>query len=559
MSFMEGAQDPAHAPAGGGLVAWGISGERVRWAAFHAGWMVILLAAVWKRFALPLSPVAEGDLSGFLDPAISLLTGHGFQPNSGQPFLYPGLLAAVLGVFQDFRAIAIVSRLLGLGGGLLLLASWRSAGALLAPRRISPWLYDAMGLAMFAIALFAPMPAQLEYAIRADSICPFFAALSIFCVARFLLSRKSAGAAKRGWMVWGAAALFTGFFLPVLKPSFWLSGMFSTIPIWVALFDRREKWAHRALMAGTALAAIFLLLFLPGRHFARMDSMNLSFFPESIFSIHAVIIREQIAADLEQGNAVPYAREDLESTLALLDAGIRASPSADPRGFGSPGYDADRLLHHDAFFSKMEERHGFLWPLGFYRYYFWRTWEQRPGAMAAKVIHQLRLFYNFDCPAYRGRRIRLQNMYRESIKKLSEPHEQALLGQWPPAAHLLDTQARDAARAPEIRTPWLLDRILNALAASYFPSFLLFLAALPWALGDKTRRARYGSLVALLAVAYGYNVGNNLGIAIFHTLQVNRYSLVQFGTTLFSQMLCLMFLAECVVGRRFERRNERIF
>ena len=472
------------------------------------------------------------------------LRGYGFQPFGSQPFLYPGLLAAVLAVFKDFRAITILSHLLGLGGGLLLLASWRTAGGLLPDRRCPPLLYDAAGLVMFAIALFALAPMQMEYAIRPDSICPFFAALSICCIARFLHSRTRAHATKRKWIAWGAAALFVGFLLPTLKPSFWLSCMLSTIPVWFAVFDRREKWAPRALMAGPILAAIFFFLLLPGRHFSRMDPTNSSFSSESIFSIHALIIREQISADANDGNGVPYSREDLESTLALLDRGIKASRAANPRKFAALGYDADGLLHHDSFFLKMETTHGSEWPLQFYRYYFGRTWERRPRAMAAKVITQLRLFYNLDCPAYRQREIGLKEMYRYSIRNLNYYYGQAFLEQWPPTASLLQALTTNAARAPEIRTPRLLDWTLAALAATYFPVFLLFLAALPWALLNRERRARYGRFIALLAVAYGYNVGNNLGISIFHTLEVVRYSHVQFATTLFSQMLGVTFLWE---------------
>jgi len=528
------------------------SGRRMPRAAFHAGWVAILLAGAWMRFSLPLSPLAEGDSVAILNPAISLLTGHGFRPAGAQPFVYPGLLSGLLAVFKDFRALTILSHVLSLAGGLLLLATWRTAGALLPERRCPPWLYDAAGLAIFAIALFALAPLQLEYAIRPDSICPFFAALSVYCVARFLRSRAGARAGSgRGWIAWGAAALFAGCLLPSLKPSFWMSGIFSTTPVWCAFFDRREKWAHRALMAGPALAAVFFLLLLPARYFSRMDPMNASFFPESVFSIHALIIREQIAADAKKESAAPYSRADLESTLALLDAGIQASRAAKPHRFASIGYDADGLLHSDVFFPKMDALHGSDWALQFYRYYFRRTWEQQPRAMAAKVIAQLRLFYSFDCPAYRRREIDLPESYRYSIQNLNDGDMQALMGQWPPAAKVLQTQAMDAARAAKIRTPRLFDWLLAALAATYLPVFLLFLAALPWALSDAERRARYGRLIALLAVAYGYNVGNNLGIAIFHTLEVSRYSQVQFATTLFSQMLCLFLLGEAATRSLF--------
>src|SRR5438552_18153461 len=73
--------------------------------------------AIWQRFALPLTPIADPDTWGYLSPALRKLTGAEFGHTQGRNFLYPGFLYLVLRSFGDFRAIAIVQHLLGLAAG----------------------------------------------------------------------------------------------------------------------------------------------------------------------------------------------------------------------------------------------------------------------------------------------------------------------------------------------------------------------------------------------------------------------------------------------------------
>src|SRR5438309_5650045 len=90
-------------------------------------WTVIALlfaGAVWLRFSLPLDPIADPDTWGYLSPALNKLLGAGFV-HQGRNFVYPAFLFFLLRVFGDFRAIAIVQHLLGLGAGALLLVTWR--------------------------------------------------------------------------------------------------------------------------------------------------------------------------------------------------------------------------------------------------------------------------------------------------------------------------------------------------------------------------------------------------------------------------------------------------
>ena len=55
-----------------------------------AGAFVVLLAcAAAQRFSLPLTPIFDPDSPGYVNPAISDLSGQEFQQTQGRSFLYP--------------------------------------------------------------------------------------------------------------------------------------------------------------------------------------------------------------------------------------------------------------------------------------------------------------------------------------------------------------------------------------------------------------------------------------------------------------------------------------
>ncbi len=339
--------------------------------------------------------------------------------------------------------------------------------------------------------------------------------------------------------------------MPNLKPSFWLTSVFTTIPIWLALFDRKEPLLRRLLMVGVPIAAAVLFMWLPERHFAASDGSSERFLPESLFSIHALMIREQIADDVAHPDpSVPYSHEKLQSVLTALDAGIAASKAESPHHLQSLGYDADYLLYHQPFFNDFALGEGFKWDviLGFYKYYYRRTWLKRPLTMLHKVTTQLGLFYNLECPAYCDKRFELQRSYNRSLFVLSDPTIQRNLKRWPPAVQWQEKQAVLANSAPMIDMNKALRRTVNALGNAYFPALLLFLFCLPFQLFNRERRASLGLFCALLAIGYGFNLGNNLGISILHTLEVSRYTYVQFATTVWTEMLTFVFLLEVLMS-----------
>ena len=217
---------------------------------------------------------------------------------------------------RDFRAIALVQHLLGLAtGGHSCwppgVASWEGVAAhaiaTLALRRHGA--RNAGGLSFLAAT-----GAVRVYGSPGCPLGSFFAVLDFFWLVRFLLAWKIDRNSHAAF-AFGAAALFVSFVLPSLKPSFWLTTVLTTAPVWWWIFfERRERWSRRLLMAALPVGAAYLLLLLPEKILLRSDTQSTSFLPESIFSIHALIIREQIVADIAAPDPnVPYSTEALRS------------------------------------------------------------------------------------------------------------------------------------------------------------------------------------------------------------------------------------------------------
>ena len=182
---------------------------------------VILGWAAFQRFRLPVWPLADPDIWGYLNPALSKLTGGAFQHTWGRNFTYPGFLFLILASFNSFAAITIVQHILGLLTGGLLLACWHQILRFLEVGAIHRYTNKIAGVLLLAIYLLSSQPIVAEHELRPEAITPFFAVLDIFLTLKFFEQRYLRG--KQWHSAWlGAAVVFVSFFLLSLKPSFGL-------------------------------------------------------------------------------------------------------------------------------------------------------------------------------------------------------------------------------------------------------------------------------------------------------------------------------------------------
>src|SRR6516164_10552524 len=91
----------------------------------------LITAALFFRFELPRQPFIDGDVGGYLLPALLQLTHGNFQRLGGRSFVYPGFIYLILLVFKDFRAITLIQHLMGVASGGVLLVCWNCARALI--------------------------------------------------------------------------------------------------------------------------------------------------------------------------------------------------------------------------------------------------------------------------------------------------------------------------------------------------------------------------------------------------------------------------------------------
>ena len=89
------------------------------------------------------------------------------------------------------------------------------------------------------------------------------------------------------------------------------------------------------------------MLLLPEHFLSRNDQLGRTILPTTLFVIHANLIRDQMADDLERGAEIPYSREMLGRVHDALSAEIAKSSAARPGHFESLGFDPDYLMYNE--------------------------------------------------------------------------------------------------------------------------------------------------------------------------------------------------------------------
>src|ERR1051326_5462841 len=247
---------------------------------YWSGVVILFGLAAWKRFTLPLDPIADPDTWGYLSPALRKLTGAPFGHTSGRNFIYPGVVYLLLKVFRDFRAITAAQHVLGVVAGAMLLLTWHRARVFLAHPRLSRGFYRAIGLTAAAMFLVASEPAHFEMQLRPEGLCAFLFSVNLYVLAQFTVCcviehRRVATA------VYGIAGVLSSALLGSVKPSFMLVSFLVLLPIGMLFFQRDQLW-QKVLIAVGGTASVLLLL-LPEHLLSRNDRISLTFLPTILF------------------------------------------------------------------------------------------------------------------------------------------------------------------------------------------------------------------------------------------------------------------------------------
>jgi hypothetical protein len=516
--------------------------------AYWSALVLIFAWAAWLRFRLPLDPIA---VPAYVIPALRKLTGAEFGDiHLGRTIIYPGFVYLLVRVFGDFRAITVAQHLLGMLAGGVFLLTWRRIHDFIPSAHLPHPIYRCLGLFAAAIYMFSREPLCSEMSIRPEGICGFLISINIYFVIQFaaccfLEARRTAA------VIYGIGVVFSSILLASVKPSFWLTAIVALLP--VAIFFFRRGWFSQKIVVAGGAAVSAALLLLPG-HVLIHKKVHECFLPAELFVIHANLIRDQMAADLEAGPKSPYPREWLGRVYAALKAEIVKSITKGPVDFPTLGFDPDYLMFNQTSVeSQLRKEFGNNSSAlcAFYWFYYWRIWQQRPLLVVKKIARELAIFYAPKCPAYRLDKSRsLSKEYGVSVTSLESKSYSKSWTAYPPAvdffrrAELLARSAPVAEQAAYIRRP------LGILAATYLPLLLIAVALSPLVLSREAHRQRLGWLVALVLFVYSYNLANCLEVAVIHSLQNSRYATVQMYFVILAQFLAILLILEIFLGSR---------
>jgi hypothetical protein len=510
---------------------------------YYALCALILGWAAFQRFRLPIWPLADHGTWGYLNPALSKLTGGAFQHTHGRNFAYPGFLFLVLASFNSFAAITIVQHIFGLLTGGLLLACWHQIRRFLDAGAVGRHTHKIAGVLLLAIYLLSSQPIVAEHQLRPEAITPFFAMLDIFLTLKFFEQRYLRRKQRRSaWL--GAAVIFVSLLLLSLKPSFGLTALFATLPVLVSLFHRSATWIERLiLLAAAAISA--LLLILPEHYLAKSDPIATSLLPEMLFYIHANLIVDQMDEDVARGDCGERGCEWLDGIRSELREEMLRSWDL-RQDYKSLGFNPGYLMYHS---TKIQQWRGKFFQgedakrLRFYRYYAERVLMKHPARVLAKVWRQMRLFYSARNRAFVAvREIALTEPYRLTVEVLQRPGFHSTLLRFPPSKKYEAACASAASTHWAVSQPKLIRKCNGVLARAYLPVFCAVLLASGLLLCSQKLRFAYGMLWPATLLIYSYNFGTCLETAIIHSLDTLRYMTVQFSFTLLAEFVGLYFL-----------------
>jgi len=519
------------------------------WKLIYAVLVACLFAfAFTRRFTLPLIPILDADSPNFLWPALLNLNGEGFVHTAGLNFLYPAFLFVLLRVFSNFDVIVIVQHLLGLAGGVFFLLGWNRLHDLEIGSCLRRSIHQAIGLFGAAIYLLSPTPILFEMQIRAEALCMFAQLLGLWFLFEFLYHRRERATVA---LFYGLGAIGSALLLYSLKPSFTLAALFAIgLVLGLVLCGRQSRNRKIIFLLGAlAIGAAFLL---PERILSRSDPLTKIFLPQTLFSIHANIIRDQMNEDLARGNATPFPEAWLRTATHELSGEIERLRIAPPGQFSLLGFDPDHLMNgENAIFTRWQQHFGSVdeWKR-FLDYYFWRAVRHRPLSFLGKTGRQLAVFYNWRCPAFTAYpRIALVAWhYAPSLAVIRDPENWAQLGRLPAGLRLLSETEQFCVRETFVnpgKRPIFFHAIL---ARTYLPLLLigvgvgLFRLFRQKAIGEKWP-------AVLIIFLFLITFGNVLAISVVHSMEVLRYSTVQFAAALFAQLWAARYLVDVILRR----------
>lgn len=483
----------------------------------------LILSAALMRFQLPPVALSEWDSWGWLHPALSWMGGLGFREEYEREWLYGAFIAFCLRLTGSFAGYIQIQQLLGLAAGLLMWLTWRTWLSLF-PRNLALEIFaTVVGLYLIALYLFSPIAMAFELAIRPEAIMAFTAFLQLFCVVSYCKFRwKEPQAAA--CLIFGALSLPLAWAMFVLKPNWALAVPATVLPVFLGMFGQTLPRTARLLPPALGGLLIVLTLWLPDKLLFIRTEQTRMVLPMTLFTIHADIIRENLANELQWPETTTDRRQFLESFLPVLDREMQTAKVENPT-YKRIGFDPDYLMYRSSIFPFLRDEWGMTaeQTAAFCRRSFLSAILSRPLDYARKVGSQMGYFFFPDDGTFFRKRVELAEAYTHSLQTLPATLEDATNAGTQALFQTYRRQSEEqAGRAENLEAVRSFREFLKSAKSFTLTieiAFLLSLAAC--FLWKPLGFLRLPGLVALLI--FSAPLGNALTVSMVHALDNSRY------------------------------------
>ncbi|MDR3403675.1 MAG: hypothetical protein P4L99_14345 [Chthoniobacter sp.] len=503
----------------------------------------VVLGLAWKaRTAWPDVPLADQDTWGYLHPALTWLSGLGFEQTDGRDWPYPAMLALFLKMAGSFSGIVMGQKALGLLSGICMAVAWRCWVSMLPFRRWILFLASILGAVPIYVQLVNQQTIFFELSIRPESVLPCFVYAQLACLMGYCKYRWQTPRAKPA-VILGAAAILLAYACFLLKPSWYFGAATTSAPVLIGLFGRALSWRIRLAALALGLAAALLLLWLPGRVAVIRDGSAQTLLPDALFCVHAEFILKYFDAKLAGMPDSDPGKAKLQSLVTVLKSELYQAGHG-RKVYEKLQFDADYLMHSPQLGEALNvytdgDRGKFS--RFCYASYFRGVWHD-PLGYTRKVFSQFTHFLFPEPKTFFVDQFNVTKEYRNSVSVWVTADQAA----WRPEVRQMYLRYHEELRsrsrtARSLGKDRRLEMLREKVSSSAFSVEVLFLvalvAALAWAPLHPLRLGGWAAFFLFLAPA-----GNAFGVCIVHTLDIYRYRVTYGGYLLFALTAMAVFV-----------------
>lgn len=508
-------------------------------------WLVLafLLFCAWQARA-PLAPVPFGDPDtwGYINPALSWLSGQGFQQTNGRDWLYPGLVTLFLKTTGSFAGVFYWQQALGYVSIILMAVTWRIWVSLF---DLSPWVRLIVTLAG-AIPIWMqgvnPQLIFLESALRPESVMQFFGYAQLACLLAYCWCRWKHPHEVLAILA-AAGALFFAFACLLLKPS-WLFAFLATVaPVFVGIVGKGLPL--RARLIGPALGVLLcgIFLWLPPELWFVKDKRSRTFLPSTLFTIHARLIEKKLTADAAAMPDGDPEKAKLETLLKELRSEMHVAETME-HNYEKLGFNPDYLFYRSHIMISLYNYAGGD-PEKFRSYcikLYLSTALSNPIGMAGKVLTQ---FSHVLLPSG-STFYRADLVWKRIAKSTSTSFGMDVVDDYTPQVQemcrvYLDQAAALTQHLPNLHRSKVGRDWAKIVTRLNIPAMILFIAAFGVVLIRPPlapyRLAAWGAMILFAAP-----MANALTVSIVHALDIQRYRISLGGFLLFALTAMAVFV-----------------